>query len=109
MLASSWRHPFYRARFAPRGLHLGPDVYSDSRCLVGSQPKNFDYTETQASSGTGCAGRRPQAQLELAEDVTVEPTGISFTDLQLKYGSGNSFKTSDVMIWSDDKPDLSVG
>ena len=51
----------------------------------------------------------PQAQLELAEDVTVEPAGINYIDLQLKYGSGDLFESSDVMIWSDDNSNLIVG
>ena len=33
--------------------------------------------------------------------------GINYIELQLKYQ--NSFRSSDVMIWSEDKPDLIVG
>ena len=50
-----------------------------------------------------------QAQLELAEKATVEPMGINYVHLRLHFGSSTAFKSSDVMIWSEDNLDLIVG
>ena len=50
-----------------------------------------------------------KARLELVYDLEVEPMGISCVDLQLKFEPNNSFRFSDVMVLSEDNPDLVLG
>ena len=77
-----------RARFAPRGLHIGQDVCSDSRCLVGSQPKDYDYTEACAPLGSSCAGRRSPG-----------PVGVSRSCDCRTRGNQLHRPTIDVRVW----------